>query len=156
MLASKVADLHISDEERDNYQTEALDRDSTVAKIRITVLDVNDNAPVFEKSVYNVGISSKANINELVTVVNATDLDMGENGALEMLIISSNLYKFGSNRSTGSIVPSPFGEFPVPSHKRESSIQQNFINSQQPFQRRAESQLQDSWPNITRTVSFLK
>lgn len=111
VLASKKADLHVTDEERDGYQVEALDRDSTVAKVRISVLDVNDNAPVFERDVYNVGINAKANLNELVALVNATDLDMGSNSTLQMLIISSNLYKFGSNRSTGSIVPSPFGEW---------------------------------------------
>lgn len=111
VLASRKPDLHITDEDRDNYQIEALERDSTVAKVWISVLDVNDNAPVFERDIYNVGVNSKAGINELVTLVNATDLDMGSNGTLEMLIISSNLYKFGSNRSTGSIVPSPFGEF---------------------------------------------
>lgn len=111
VLASKKADLHITDEDREGYLVEQLERDSTVAKIRISVQDVNDNAPAFERDVYNVGINSKANINELVTLVNATDLDMGSNGTLEMLIISSNLYKFGSNRSTGSIVPSPFGEW---------------------------------------------
>lgn len=110
MLASKKSDLHITDEDRDEYQIDALDRESTVAKIGISVLDVNDNAPAFERTVYNVGINSKASINELVAIVNATDLDMGSNGTLDMLIISSNLYKFGSNRSTGSIVPSPFGE----------------------------------------------
>lgn len=111
VLATKKSDLHITDEDRENYQVEQLERDSTVAKIRISVLDVNDNAPAFERSVYNVGINSKASINELVTLVNATDLDIGSNGTLEMLIISSNLYKFGSNRSTGSIVPSPFGKY---------------------------------------------
>lgn len=111
VLASKKADLHVTDEERDGYQVEALDRDSTVAKVRISVLDVNDNAPVFERDVYNVGINAKANLNDLVALVNATDLDMGSNSTLQMLIISSNLYKFGSNRSTGSIVPSPFGEW---------------------------------------------
>lgn len=111
MLASRKPDLHITDEDRDNYQIEALERDSTVAKVWVSVLDVNDNAPVFERDTYNVGINSKAGLNELVTLVNATDLDMGSNGTLEMLIISSNLYKFGSNRSTGSIVPSPFGKF---------------------------------------------
>lgn len=111
VLATKKSDLHITDEDRENYQVEQLERDSTVAKIRISVLDVNDNAPAFERSVYNVGINAKASINELVTLVNATDLDIGSNGTLEMLIISSNLYKFGSNRSTGSIVPSPFGEY---------------------------------------------
>lgn len=110
VLASKKPDLHITDEEREGFQLEALDRNSTVAKIRVTVLDVNDNPPVFERSVYNVGINAKAKIGELVTLVNATDMDQGLNGTLEMLIISSNLYKFGSKRSTGSIVPSPFGE----------------------------------------------
>lgn len=109
-MASKKADLHITDEDRENYSTETLERDSTIAKVWVAVLDVNDNAPQFAKDIYNVGINSNANINELVTLLNATDVDLGSNGTLEMIIISSNLYKFGSNRSTGSIVPSPFGE----------------------------------------------
>lgn len=110
ILASKKPDLHITDLDRASYSQQTLERDSTVAKVWITVLDVNDNPPIFEKDIYFAGVNAKATINELVTLINATDMDMGANGTMELLIASSNLYKFGSDRSTGSIVPSPFGK----------------------------------------------
>ncbi|XP_055683308.1 cadherin-87A isoform X2 [Lutzomyia longipalpis] len=109
ILASKKPDLVITDVDREGYSTKALERDSTVAKVWITVLDVNDNAPVFSPEVYYAGVSSKASINELVTLMNITDNDLGANATMELIIVSSNLYKFGSSKSTGSIVPSPFG-----------------------------------------------
>lgn len=54
VLASKQSDLHISELERSALSLKALDKDHTVAKIQITVLDVNDNAPVFEKEVSQI------------------------------------------------------------------------------------------------------
>ncbi|GAB0095360.1 Cadherin-87A [Sergentomyia squamirostris] len=108
ILASKKPDLVITDADRAGYLTKALERDSTVAKVWITVLDVNDNAPVFNPEVYYAGVSSKATINELVSLLNISDADLGANATMELVISSSNLYKFGSSKSTGSIVPSPF------------------------------------------------
>uniref|UniRef100_A0A336M3D8 CSON011390 protein n=1 Tax=Culicoides sonorensis TaxID=179676 RepID=A0A336M3D8_CULSO len=110
ILASKKPDLHISETERLMYSEsiEQLERDSTVAKVQIHVLDLNDNPPVFDTDTYYAGISAKASINELVTVVNATDKDFGVNSTIEMIISASYLYKFGATKTTGSIVPSPF------------------------------------------------
>lgn len=111
ILASKKPDLHISQKERDELSIIALERDSTVAKVQVKVLDVNDNAPEFKKSIYYAGVSAKSSINQLVTIVNATDSDYGVNGTLELIITASNLYKYGSTKSTGSIVPSPFSKY---------------------------------------------
>lgn len=111
VLASKKSDLHISARERDEFDVETLERDAHVAKIAVKVLDLNDNAPVFERDIYYAGISSEAAINQLVTIVNASDADMGVNGTFDLIIVASNLYKFGSSRSVGSIVPSPFSEY---------------------------------------------
>lgn len=108
ILASKKSDLHISDAERAAYSINSLDRDATVAKVQVTVLDVNDNAPHFERSVYYAGVNSKSALNQLVAMLNASDSDLGVNGTFEMIIVSSNLYKYGASKSTGSIVPSPF------------------------------------------------
>lgn len=108
ILASTNKDLHISEDERASFSIKSLDRDKNKAKILITVLDVNDNPPTFEKEVYYAGINAKSSINGDVVVVNATDLDSGKNAKIEYFITASNLYKFGSSRSTGSIVPSPF------------------------------------------------
>lgn len=110
ILASKKSDLHISDKERDELSIDALERDSTVAKIQVKILDVNDNAPMFKKNIYYAGVSAKSSINQLVTIINATDADLGVNGTLDLIITASNLYKYGSTKSTGSIVPSPFSK----------------------------------------------
>ncbi|XP_075145328.1 cadherin 87A [Haematobia irritans] len=108
ILASIKRDLHISDEERAAFSIKTLDRDNTVAKVMITVLDENDNAPMFESEVYYAGVDAKAHIGSAITVVNATDADAGKNANIEYMITTSNLYKFGAAKSMGSIVPSPF------------------------------------------------
>lgn len=51
ILANVNPDLHISEEERAAFSIKSLERDVTVAKVKITVLDVNDNEPVFERPV---------------------------------------------------------------------------------------------------------
>lgn len=107
-MASIKSDLQITDTERASYSTAALNHDSTVAKVIVTVLDENDNAPIFSKDKYYAGVSAKAPMSAHIISVNATDMDMGINAELEYTILSSNLYKFGSSRSKGSIVPSPF------------------------------------------------
>ncbi|XP_039957046.1 cadherin-87A [Bactrocera tryoni] len=108
ILASIKSDLHISQEERASFSIKSLERDNTVAKVWITVLDENDNAPIFEKEVYYAGVNAKAAVNSVITVVNATDADEGKNAKIEYMIVASNLYKFGATKATGSIVPSPF------------------------------------------------
>ncbi|EDW97645.1 cadherin-87A [Drosophila yakuba] len=108
ILASIKADLHISEEERASFSIKTLNRDNTVAKVAITVLDVNDNPPVFEKPTYYAGVNANAKMGAAITLVNATDADQGKNAKIEFMIVASNLYKFGATKSTGSIVPSPF------------------------------------------------
>lgn len=74
----------------------------------ITILDENDNAPVFENDIYYAGVNSKSLTGTVITTVNASDADAGKNAQIEYMIIASNLYKYGATKSTGSIVPSPF------------------------------------------------
>uniref|UniRef100_A0A8C4YI63 Cadherin domain-containing protein n=1 Tax=Gopherus evgoodei TaxID=1825980 RepID=A0A8C4YI63_9SAUR len=52
---------------------------SGTVKIRIIVMDVNDNAPVFSQSVYKVDIMENVPVGFLVLTVNATDQDEGIN-----------------------------------------------------------------------------
>uniref|UniRef100_A0A8D0HLS9 Cadherin domain-containing protein n=1 Tax=Sphenodon punctatus TaxID=8508 RepID=A0A8D0HLS9_SPHPU len=52
---------------------------SGTAQIRITVLDANDNAPVFSQSVYKVSVLENAPIGFLLVTVNAEDRDEGIN-----------------------------------------------------------------------------
>ncbi|KAK7790843.1 hypothetical protein R5R35_010718 [Gryllus longicercus] len=84
------------------------ERDPSIAQVRISILDENDNPPHFHRPNYYAGVNAMTNINEFVVKVLAEDSDFGANGSLSYFIIASNLYKFGSNRSSGSIIPSPF------------------------------------------------
>uniref|UniRef100_A0A8C6CHW9 Protocadherin alpha 3 n=1 Tax=Moschus moschiferus TaxID=68415 RepID=A0A8C6CHW9_MOSMO len=49
------------------------------AQLKITVLDVNDNAPEFESTIYKVKLFENAPNGTLVVTVNASDLDEGIN-----------------------------------------------------------------------------
>ncbi|XP_034086741.1 protocadherin beta-16-like [Gymnodraco acuticeps] len=52
---------------------------SGTVNIDITVLDVNDNAPVFNQSVYKATVTENAPRDTYVTTVNASDQDFGSN-----------------------------------------------------------------------------
>ncbi|KAM9849747.1 protocadherin beta-15-like [Aulostomus maculatus] len=58
--------------------------------LTITVLDANDNRPLFSKDVYNVVLTENAPAGTLVIQVNATDLDEGSNSDVE--------YSFGKTQ----------------------------------------------------------
>ena len=47
-------------------------------RLTVYVVDVNDNAPVFEHSVYIANITEQQDIGSLVTTIRATDTDQGK------------------------------------------------------------------------------
>ncbi|XP_056151667.1 putative protocadherin beta-18 [Lampris incognitus] len=55
---------------------------SGTAQIYITVLDANDNAPVFTKPVYKASISENAPKGTIITTVSASDADKGSNSKI--------------------------------------------------------------------------
>ncbi|XP_058263790.1 protocadherin gamma-A11-like isoform X23 [Hemibagrus wyckioides] len=62
---------------------------SGTAQIHITVLDVNDNAPVFTQEVYKATIKENSPKGTVVTTVNATDADKGSNGKIKYSITNT-------------------------------------------------------------------
>ncbi|XP_068613957.1 protocadherin alpha-3-like [Brachionichthys hirsutus] len=56
---------------------------SASLNLTITVLDVNDNRPVFGKDIYTVSLDENSPRGTLVIQLNATDLDEGLNGEVE-------------------------------------------------------------------------
>uniref|UniRef100_UPI0037E7CF6E protocadherin gamma-A1-like isoform X18 n=1 Tax=Semicossyphus pulcher TaxID=241346 RepID=UPI0037E7CF6E len=62
---------------------------SGTMQIHVTVLDVNDNAPVFSKPVYKASITENSAIGTLVTKVSASDADKGSNGEVTYVIGNS-------------------------------------------------------------------
>ncbi|TRY83839.1 hypothetical protein DNTS_031977 [Danionella cerebrum] len=61
-------------------------RSGSVA-IHVTVLDANDNAPVFSQAVYKVSLPENSPLDTVVLTVSATDADEGQNGEV--------IYQFG-------------------------------------------------------------
>eukprot|EP00061_Rhincodon_typus_P010287 g34471.t1 len=55
---------------------------SGTARIVITVLDSNDNAPVFDHEIYRSSVAENAPLGTLVVKINAVDLDEGTNAEL--------------------------------------------------------------------------
>ncbi|XP_072515561.1 protocadherin gamma-C5-like isoform X28 [Salminus brasiliensis] len=75
---------------------------SGTSQINVTVLDINDNNPVFDKTLYKVNILENSIKGTTVLKVDATDLDEGSNGEIQ--------YSFGEHtaeavRSLFSIDP---------------------------------------------------
>ncbi|XP_067313477.1 protocadherin beta-16-like [Pseudorasbora parva] len=62
---------------------------SGTAQIHITVLDANDNAPVFTHKIYKGSITENALKGTVVTMVSASDLDEGSNGKVKYAITNT-------------------------------------------------------------------
>lgn len=62
----------------------------TMAKVQISVTDVNDCAPIFTQKEYNVTLLLPTYENVAVIQVNATDQDSSENSSLRYDIIEGN------------------------------------------------------------------
>ena len=105
ILAANDPDLYVDPKDSDHTRKNP---EHGYVNVTIKILDENDNPPAFERSAYYAGVNSMANINEFVTKVAASDADLGDNGTLQYYVASANLYKYGSDKPSGSIVPSPF------------------------------------------------
>ncbi|XP_011304986.1 cadherin-87A [Fopius arisanus] len=106
IVAANDPDLYIAPSEPGKSLT--FNPEHGYVNVTISILDENDSPPVFERSDYYTGINSMANVNDIVAKVTAYDQDVGENGTLHYYVASANLYKYGSDKPSGSIVPSPF------------------------------------------------
>ncbi|CAI5453354.1 unnamed protein product [Caenorhabditis angaria] len=65
-------------------------RKESKAFIEITVVDVNDNAPVFEKDSYNITISENITLPAVILTVKASDIDGGQNGKVHYSMASAS------------------------------------------------------------------
>ncbi|XP_071254535.1 protocadherin gamma-A11-like isoform X26 [Salvelinus alpinus] len=62
---------------------------SGTVQVHVTVLDVNDNAPVFTQAIYKASVVENSKRGTLLTTVRATDIDNGSNGLVTYSISSS-------------------------------------------------------------------
>ncbi|TRY82316.1 hypothetical protein DNTS_005142 [Danionella cerebrum] len=80
-------------------------RSGSVA-IHVTVLDANDNAPVFSQSVYKVSLPENSPLDTVVLTVSATDADEGQNGEVTYEfghLAESQTEMFNLDRESGEI-----------------------------------------------------
>uniref|UniRef100_A0A182JNV9 Cadherin domain-containing protein n=1 Tax=Anopheles christyi TaxID=43041 RepID=A0A182JNV9_9DIPT len=62
----------------------------TQSRIRINVLDENDNSPIFDPKQYSAAIAENASIGASVLQVSATDIDEGANGRVRFSIAAGD------------------------------------------------------------------
>ncbi|XP_054454100.1 protocadherin alpha-3-like [Anoplopoma fimbria] len=76
-------------------------------QIQVNVLDVNDNSPLFSKSLYKVQVAENANIGTTLLTLSATDLDDGVNSQIVYSFTERGRLNpddtFALNESTGEI-----------------------------------------------------
>ena len=78
-------------------------RMSANATVNITVLDVNDNAPIISTTIFSAQVGENAAPGTLVFDVDATDIDEGTNSRLTYSILGGHLGHFAINSISGEI-----------------------------------------------------
>uniref|UniRef100_A0A0M3IE04 Cadherin n=1 Tax=Ascaris lumbricoides TaxID=6252 RepID=A0A0M3IE04_ASCLU len=73
---------------------------AAIISVHVTVLDINDNDPVFPSSFMNVSIVESAAIGSRVALHSATDADFGDNGTIVSYSIEDSQSVFMLVRST--------------------------------------------------------
>lgn len=71
--------------------------------VNITVLDINDNCPMFVNLPYYAVVSVDAQKGDVITKVHAVDLDSGENGEVRYELVKGHGELFRVCRKTGEI-----------------------------------------------------
>ncbi|KAM4036059.1 protocadherin gamma-C5-like isoform 14-T14 [Anomaloglossus baeobatrachus] len=88
---------------------------SGTCRITIVVLDINDNPPVFNQSLYKISLKESLAIKSVVFILNATDRDDGINGEIEYAYdghtSKSARNFFALNEDTGEIYTNGFLDF---------------------------------------------
>jgi len=77
---------------------------SNQAMVNITILDANDNAPIFGQLAYTTQIDEDVHVGEVVIKVSATDLDSELNGKIRYALVKGDPHQqFAIDSLTGNI-----------------------------------------------------
>ena len=95
---SIILEDRLDREKKDSYMIKVIAKDGgstpkqSILDVHISVLDVNDNSPVFSQKLYNVTVKNGHDKNIPLVTLFATDLDAGKNGNI--------FYHFNTKTST--------------------------------------------------------
>ncbi|XP_078532937.1 protocadherin Fat 4 [Lissotriton helveticus] len=101
--------VELDREDRGHYQLVVLATDmgspplSSVARVNVKLLDVNDNSPVFYPIQYFANIQENEPAGTSVVTVSASDPDLGKNGTVWYIITAGDTTKFRINGKNGVI-----------------------------------------------------
>uniref|UniRef100_A0A8C4WGP0 Cadherin domain-containing protein n=1 Tax=Gopherus evgoodei TaxID=1825980 RepID=A0A8C4WGP0_9SAUR len=96
-------------EEQDHYSLQVLATDlgspplSSVTRVNVSLLDVNDNSPVFYPVQYFAHIQENEPAGSYVTTISASDPDLGPNGTIKYSISAGDNSRFQIHGQTGVI-----------------------------------------------------
>ena len=104
---------HLNREDKDRYELYIVAKDggspplNGTLYVNITIQDINDNYPTFEKQSYNVTVSEDVLVSTVILTVTAYDLDLDQNAEVEYRLSprqqSENLNHFDLNPVTGEL-----------------------------------------------------
>ncbi|KAL3057632.1 hypothetical protein OYC64_007983 [Pagothenia borchgrevinki] len=77
---------------------------SSTATVEVTVMDINDNSPQFQSSIYTADVSEDVHIGSLVLEVKAIDLDQGPNSQVLYYLSRGSNSMFIIDQNTGRII----------------------------------------------------
>uniref|UniRef100_A0A671NRC4 Cadherin domain-containing protein n=1 Tax=Sinocyclocheilus anshuiensis TaxID=1608454 RepID=A0A671NRC4_9TELE len=117
-----------------------------VAKVVVGISDVNNYAPVFQKSNYEASIAEHVPIGTSVLTVSATDKDDGENGYVTYSIVNVNKQPFVVDYFTGVINTAEDIDYETMPSKFSLRIRASDWGS--PFRREAETVVSIALTNL--------
>lgn len=123
LLGEKVERFHVNHETGEITTAVVLDREDTASyfltlmaqdssstepraaavNLTITVMDANDNSPIFDISSFNVNIPDRIKTGQFVFGARAMDKDDGKNSKIVYTITGEDAQKFSINSDTGVI-----------------------------------------------------
>jgi len=89
-----------------NFETTVHDRSNKVIcnlNITVSVLDVNDNAPVFSQSSYTFYLPAEPEDRQAIGTVKAEDMDIEHNADVRYMLQNQAEYRFKLNHTSGEI-----------------------------------------------------
>ena len=91
------------------YQIQVRGRDkgapvlTATATVNITVIDVNDNSPIIDTTIFTIQIRENTTIGTVVFDVDATDIDEGDNSKLTYSILGGHFGDFSIDPNSGAL-----------------------------------------------------
>ncbi|XP_050342547.1 cadherin-23 [Nymphalis io] len=104
---SSKLDYDIDDEDKRLFKfdvvTSVNNKELSSARINIKLLDVNDNAPVFDEPQYKFNVSESAPVDYKIGDVQATDIDYGIFGEIEYSLTGFGSHLFKTDKNSGGL-----------------------------------------------------